>query len=217
MRLKKYRNEFGFSLLEGLMVFVIIGALASVAIPQYASYQEDAHSVSCQANRRHIEMDEKNYYLDNDSVGLNIDGRYSCPSGGIYVWLISDPDDPEYPQTGCSVHFAGDVSPTSPADPGNSESPASPEEPADEKTPVQLIDDLIESVNNMDIPKKSIKKNLTKKLDTIKKEIEKDKGIGAIKNLDSFIKTVKKEKGKNIEADDADLLLSKAAGIVNVI
>lgn len=223
MKIKNHRNEFGFTLIEVLMVIVIIGALASIATPQYASYQEDARSVSCQSNRRNIEMDERSHFLANDSTSLNIGSRYSCPSGGVYVWLISDPDNPEYPQIGCSVHYAGLISSTSPGGPGDSEISDDTENTEgtanveDEKTPIQIIDDLIEYANNMDISKKSVKNNLIKKLDKVKDEIEKDDVEDAIKKIDSFIKAVQKEAGKNIEADDAVLLLSKAQEIAGMI
>jgi hypothetical protein len=63
--------------------------------------------LSCRANRRHIEMDERNYCLEYDLPSLNIDERYSCPEGGTYVWLVSDPNNPEYPKIGYSMHFVG--------------------------------------------------------------------------------------------------------------
>ena len=197
-------KESGFSLIEVLMVFVIIGALASIAIPQYASYQEDANSVSCRANRRNIEMDEENYYLENNAVGLNIDSRYSCPSDGIYVWLKSNPENPEYPQIGCSIHFAG-------------KSPAEDEKSEPESTPIQMIESMVDTVHNMYIPKRSLKNNLSRKLNDAKSSLEKENNNKAIDQLDSFIDKVKKEKGKNIETDDADLLLSKAEEIISVI
>ncbi|MFC1838719.1 prepilin-type N-terminal cleavage/methylation domain-containing protein [Thermodesulfobacteriota bacterium] len=202
-----FGKQSGFSVIEILMVMVIIGALASIAIPQYASYQEDARSVSCEANRRHIEMDESNYYLDNDTPGLNIDGRYSCPSGGTYVWLKSDPNDPEYPQIGCSLHFAGTSSPDDTIE----------EEPEDEKTVSEMIDELIQIVNNADIKKTSVKNALVKKLNDAIKNLGGNKSDKAINNLNSFIDKVKKEEGKNIDADDASLLISKAEAIISMV
>ena len=107
MKTLKSNNSGGFTIIELLTVFVIIGALASIAIPQYASYRVKAVAAHCLANRYNIEMAESAYFLDHDSPSLKIDDLYKCPSGGEYVWLISDPNDPGYPQIGCSIHFGG--------------------------------------------------------------------------------------------------------------
>ncbi len=105
MKTLKNNNYAGFTLIELLMVFVVIGALASIAIPQYASYGVKARAAHCLANRQNIEMAETAYFLDHDSPSLKIDDLYKCPGGGEYVWLISDPNDPDYPKVGCSIHF----------------------------------------------------------------------------------------------------------------
>ena len=105
MKTLKSNNSAGFTIIELLMVFVIIGALASIAIPQYASHSARARAAHCLANRYNIEMAETAYFLDHDSPSLKIDDLYKCLSGGEYVWLISDPNDPGYPKIGCSIHF----------------------------------------------------------------------------------------------------------------
>ena len=107
MKTLKSNNSAGFTLIELLMVFVVIGALASIAIPQYVSYTVNARAAHCLANRYNIDMGESAYFLDNDSPSLEIDDLYKCPSGGEYVWLISDPNDSGYPQIGCSIHYGG--------------------------------------------------------------------------------------------------------------
>lgn len=101
-------QKHGFTLLEVLLVLAIIGALASIALPYYMASREKAKAVSCQSNRRHIEQAEEASYLANSTPSLTIDEKWKCPSGGTYIWLVSDPDDPDYPKVGCSIHFAGD-------------------------------------------------------------------------------------------------------------
>ena len=107
MKALKSNNSGGFTIIELLMVFVIIGTLASIAIPQYASYRAKAVAAHCLANRYNIEMDESAYFPDHDSPSLKIDDSYKCLSEGEYVWLISDPNDSGYPKIGCSIHFGG--------------------------------------------------------------------------------------------------------------
>ena len=97
----------GFVLLELMVVLAIIGALASIAVPQYSAYGEKAGAAVCASNRYHIEMEERAYFLENSKASLSVHEKYTCPSGGVYVWLVSDPDAPDYPLIGCSVHYAG--------------------------------------------------------------------------------------------------------------
>lgn len=101
------KNSQGFSLLEVLIVIALIGVLASIAIPRYVIYKEKARSTACLSNRRHINMDEQRHYLQHHKARLLIDDKYACPSGGIYVWLVTDPENHEYPKVGCSLHLAG--------------------------------------------------------------------------------------------------------------
>lgn len=96
----------GFTLLELLVVITIIGALTSIAIPNYLPYLEKARAAGCHSNRYHIEMEERTYFFDHGEANLIIDKRWSCPSGGVYAWLISDPNDVRYPKIGCSTHYA---------------------------------------------------------------------------------------------------------------
>ena len=66
----------GFTLVELLMVIMIVGALASIAIPRYAEYRAKANRAQCEANRYHIEMEERAHYLDHGSPSLLIDNIY---------------------------------------------------------------------------------------------------------------------------------------------
>ena len=104
MKALNTRDSAGFALIELVMVIAIIGALASIAIPHYAAYQEKARATQCAANRYHIQMEEEVYFLEHNTVSLKIDEKWSCQSGGVYVWVVSDPKDPRYPRVICSVH-----------------------------------------------------------------------------------------------------------------
>jgi type II secretory pathway pseudopilin PulG len=190
-----------------LMVFVIIGSLASIAIPHYADYTEKALAAKCQANRYHLEMEEQAYFIENDKTNMEIDDKYSCPSGGTYVWLVTDPDDPNYPQIGCSEHFMGSLPETSVTTP----------ETEEDISPAQLIDDLISNVYNLSLSKK-LTNSLTKKLNNALNNLEKGKSNKATNNLNDFVNTVKKqEKKKKIASEDADILISKAEEFQSII
>ena len=105
MKMLRNNNAGGFTLLELMVVIAIIGALTSIAIPKYSSYRDKASAANCLANRYHIEMTERAYFLEHNEPNPQIDVLWTCPSDGVYIWIISDPNDLDYPRVGCSIHF----------------------------------------------------------------------------------------------------------------
>jgi len=88
----------GFTLIELMIVVVIIGILAAIAIPKFTSIQEDAKRSACRSNLKNIATAEAMYYarLDHtytDAAGLessDILGNATsleCPSNATaYVY-----------------------------------------------------------------------------------------------------------------------------------
>ena len=130
MKLQLKSNSEGFTLIEVLMIFVILGVLASIAVSSYSGYQERACKAQCEANRYHIEMEERAYFAEHNAAGFIINDLFSCPSGGVYVWLTMDSDDSDYPGIGCSSHYAGfEASAPEESDPPKEKKPKKPKEP----------------------------------------------------------------------------------------
>lgn len=55
-------NKKGFTLIELVMVIVIIGILAAIAIPRFVNIRRDAQQAACDANVGSIRAAITNYY-----------------------------------------------------------------------------------------------------------------------------------------------------------
>ena len=66
--LKKFRkNQKGFTLIELLIVVAIIGILAAIAIPQFASYREKAFNSAAQSDLRNLKTSMESFYADDQA------------------------------------------------------------------------------------------------------------------------------------------------------
>jgi type IV pilus assembly protein PilA len=66
------RNTHGFTLLELLVVTSIIGILASIAIPQYASYRARGFDSIVEAQVRHVATGQEAYFVDNGQYAPDV-------------------------------------------------------------------------------------------------------------------------------------------------
>lgn len=64
-------TESGFTLIELLMVVVIIGLLASIAIPKFQSTRERAYMAALRADLRNLANQQDVYYNDHYSYSTN--------------------------------------------------------------------------------------------------------------------------------------------------
>jgi type II secretion system protein G len=64
--LKKFKkSQKGFTLIELLIVVAIIGILAAIAIPQFASYRKKAFDSAAQSDLKTMRTELEGYYTDN--------------------------------------------------------------------------------------------------------------------------------------------------------
>ncbi|MFO7899824.1 MAG: prepilin-type N-terminal cleavage/methylation domain-containing protein [Planctomycetota bacterium] len=93
------KRRDAFTLMELVVVIVILGILAAVAVPKYVDMSDTAEANTCKANRAAIKSACTMYYASaaaNGSPGypstyddsdLYSDGTVpTCPSGGSYTY-----------------------------------------------------------------------------------------------------------------------------------
>jgi prepilin-type N-terminal cleavage/methylation domain-containing protein len=64
-----YNNRRGFTLVELLIVVVIIGILAAIAIPKFAATKDKAKLASVRTDLRNMMSAEEAYFLDFSAYG----------------------------------------------------------------------------------------------------------------------------------------------------
>ena len=106
------KNRKGVTLVELLIVVLILGALAYVAVPRIVSSSTTAKKNACKSNVDTINVQLEAYYADNDAwpASLNAlltntsyfpDGAPACPFGTSYSWnatthRVADHNDTEH-------------------------------------------------------------------------------------------------------------------------
>jgi len=60
------RNQKGFTLIELMIVVAIIGILAAIAIPQFASYRRRAQDSAAKSALKNLATAQENYYAQNN-------------------------------------------------------------------------------------------------------------------------------------------------------
>ncbi len=65
-------KEFGFTIMELLVVVTIVGVLASIAFPQYASYKGKAYDKHAESDLRNILTAEEAYRIEHTTYAANL-------------------------------------------------------------------------------------------------------------------------------------------------
>ena len=98
---KMRRGEKGFTLIELMIVVAIIGILAAIAIPQFASYRKKAQDSAAKSALKNLATAQENYYVSNNS--------YTAARGNLTGWTV-EPEVTLAITAGTTTYWTGPAS-----------------------------------------------------------------------------------------------------------
>jgi prepilin-type N-terminal cleavage/methylation domain-containing protein len=99
------KNNHGFTLIELMIVVVIIGILAAIAIPNFLSMQDRAREASVRANMHTIQVAFEDFNVLSNGVYPTTAADVT-PAGDTLTDLLPGAVMPDNPFTGAATPFA---------------------------------------------------------------------------------------------------------------
>jgi prepilin-type N-terminal cleavage/methylation domain-containing protein len=83
------RARAGFTLIELLVVVVIIGVLASIAIPRYALTKGRANIARVKSDLRNLETAQESYFYENSMYSTTVAALKVNTSPGVSITVVA--------------------------------------------------------------------------------------------------------------------------------
>ena len=118
------RPRAAFTLIELLIVVVIIGLLAAIAIPKFQATKGKANAAALRSDLRNLVVAEEAYFYEKAAYTADTTELKFRPSPGVIItiaapptggWLATATHPLSYPLR-CVVFFGGIVTPPAPAE-----------------------------------------------------------------------------------------------------
>jgi prepilin-type N-terminal cleavage/methylation domain-containing protein len=85
-------NRSGFTVLELVIVMVIIGLLAAIAIPKFSSTKERATLTAMKSDLRNLVTVQEGYFVENLGYTTNPGSAYKVTTGNSMPTITITPD-----------------------------------------------------------------------------------------------------------------------------
>jgi len=108
----KKQTEKGFTLIELMIVVAIIGILAAIAIPQFASYRIKAFNSASQSDIQTLKLTEEAFYADFQNYGVSGVLAAGAGKGGAGTLIIGGTTVGGTIADGNTAHPAANVVPS---------------------------------------------------------------------------------------------------------
>lgn len=112
----------GFTLIELLIVVVIIGILATIAVPKFANTKGKAYTAAMKTDLRNLATAEESYFYSNNAYTTSLTALQFTPSPGVTISIpeaamggwSATATHPQAAVSNCAVFF-GNAVPVAPA------------------------------------------------------------------------------------------------------
>ena len=119
------RDNKGFTLIELLIVVVIIGILATIAIPKFSATRQKAYFAAMKSDLNNLANQQEIYYADNYTYTNEVAALTFVQSEGVTVgisasvsgWSASATHSALGGTEGCAIYYGTSTAPTTPTSP----------------------------------------------------------------------------------------------------